>query len=175
MKWLASLAVALLLCGAAVAQTIHPDASISPGQIPGTQTNDDACPTCVGAVLSNVAPNTTTSLTNLTYANSGASVTLTPGDWDVSGNAEFVAAASTSVSQWLCTLSPTSASPNNTIGYLTRNNFTNMTPGGTPNNCLVGPARFSVSAPTQIWLVVRSAFTTSTMTVGGAIFARRAR
>lgn len=125
-------------------------------------------------LLSSV-PGTTTSLSNFTYANSGATVTLTSGSWEVSANAIFTVPATTGVTQWVCSISSTSATANTNVGFMTQLNTARVVPNNTDNNCLVGPIRFTVTTPTQIYLVVRSTFDTSTQTAGGLLRAMRVR
>lgn len=145
------------------------------GQIPGTNTNDNAAAGKVGEFLSSSVPSSTTNLTNFTYVNSGSTITLTPGDWDVSANATFTVTATTSVTQWVCSISTTSGAVNLTNGFVTIQNTAPVVPNSTNNNCLVGPIRFSVAANTQLYLVVRSTFSASTQTAGGLLRARRVR
>lgn len=145
------------------------------GQIQGTATNDNASAGKVGEFLSSSVPSSTTNLTNFQYVNSGATITLTPGDWDVSANAIFTVTATTSVTQWVCSISTVSATPNSTVGFMVQQNTAPVVPNSTNNNCLVGPVRFSVAVNTQLYLVVRSTFGASTQTAGGLLRARRVR
>jgi len=143
----------------------------------GTGTNDDALAGDVGEYMSNSAAGSTTSLTSGTYANSGATITLTPGDWDVSAVGIFNPAGTTSCTQWVASISATSATLDSTNGRANFNNIAAVVPGSTTQNVTVGPTRFKVTAGTtlQLYLVVRANFTVSTQTAGGFIEARRAR
>lgn len=171
--------ILLLICNQAFADglIIPPSlVGVAPvGQIPGTSTNDIAKAGNVGEFLSGSVPSSTTSLTNFTYVNSGATITLTPGDWDVSANATFTVTATTSVTQWVCSISSSSGAVNLTNGFVTIQNTAPVVPNSTNNNCLVGPVRFSVTSNTPLFLVVRSTFSASTQTAGGLIRARRIR
>lgn len=147
----------------------------SPGQIPGTATNDNANPGNVGEYLSNSVPNTNVNLTSFTVVNSGAVITLTPGDWDLTATAEFSFTNTTSISQWVCSTSTTTGALDTSFGHQNKINTAPVTPTAGTNDCWVGPTRYSVAVPTTVYLVVRSTFTTSTQTAGGIITARRAR
>lgn len=160
----------------AIGQTISPSGVAPPvGQMPGTATNDNAAAGNVGEYISSSAPGTTVSLTTNTFANSGAAIVLTAGDWDVGANATFFPAATTSISQWACSITATTGTVDNTNGRVDMINTAPVVTGSTTQNCVVGPTRISVATSTSIWLVVRSIFTASTQTAGGFLWARRAR
>lgn len=113
------------------------------------------------------------SLTNNTWA-SVASVTLTPGSWDVQGVMVLIAAASTTVTRVLVGIS---TSLNGTVGVLSRAGlmWASWTPGtGLPLETLSPIVRIRVSANTVCYTNGFSNFATSTMAVNAAsIFAVR--
>lgn len=140
--------------------------------IVGTTTNDNANAGSVGEFVSNSA--TGVSLTSNTPANI-TSISLTAGDWDVVGNIAFTAAATTVPSNFFSGVSSTSATlPTFASGNL--NQISNSAfPANSANSFIAPTQRFSLSTTTTIFLVGQSIFTTSTMTAGGLIRARRVR
>lgn len=105
------------------------------------------------------------------------SISLGPGDWDVTARAYFTGGATTTVSQLSAAISTTSATLVNTDTPLARANFPGN--GQTPFSVgsvgvPVGPARVVLSAPATVYLVSRAVFGVSTATTWGAISARRA-
>ncbi|WP_250533990.1 hypothetical protein [Caballeronia sp. AZ10_KS36] len=150
--------------------TIPTGASITKPNIVGTATNDNAAAGSVGEYVSNSA--TGVALTSGTAANI-TSVSLTAGDWDVSGTISFVPAGTTVPSAFNCGTSTTSA----TLGALGTQTFSASSafPAGSAQGLAAPTQRISVSATTTVYLVGSSAFTTSTMTANGFIRARRVR
>jgi hypothetical protein len=148
--------------------------SIAPSQaggIIGTTTNNNANSGSVGEYLT--ATNSGTSLTNATSANI-ASISLTAGDWDVTGFNTTVPAGgtiTTSAAQGLTTTSATFPTANT-------GSFTNI-PGSSGAGVVVvgqvGPVRFSLSTTTTVFLVANCNFSGGTMTANGFIRARRIR
>lgn len=144
--------------------------------VQGTGTNNNALPGYVGEEKESVVANSTASLTSNTNADV-TSLSLTAGDWDVWGNVTFAGNASTSVIinlGWISTTSatlPTSELYANqfysTVGVLVYSIG--------PTSFCVPSIRLSLSATTTVYLSVRSAFTVSTTTAGGGIYARRVR
>lgn len=112
---------------------------------------------------------TATSATN----NDVTGLSLTAGDWDVSGIITFSLGATTTVTNlqaylFTTSLTTTSIGPRGTL----------MNGGGAAigsQTLRVGPARFLVASTTKIFLIQRSVFATSTNQVRGNIWARRAR
>jgi len=102
-------------------------------------------------------------------------ITLTPGDWDVSATAYHVPAATTTVSRYCAALSLV----NNTLDATatTAGRFSDFyqtafaSGGGTWNNA-IPPYRFNVSVSTPIYLVGLATFATSTLASFGIIRAR---
>ena len=82
----------------------------------GSNTNDNAASGFVGELLSASAANNAVSLTNDVAANA-VSLSLTAGDWDVSGVVLFQTAGSTTVTQFVAAISTVSATfPGSTSG-----------------------------------------------------------
>ena len=149
------------------------------GQIPGTNTNNNASAGNVGEYISStlavgseitLSPNTATNIT---------SISLTAGDWDVSGNVCFddnSGGSAPTITYRLAAIGLVSAtlpSPPNTGGY---------TGGAYPsagafNNIValpVGPIRVSLASTSTVYLITYCAYT-GTLKVYGFIGARRAR
>ena len=155
--------------------TITASSTITPSStagIVGTTTNDSANAGSVGEYQNNATSGT--SLTTSTAANA-TSVSLTAGDWDVSGVVRFNPGGSSTISNMTVGISTTSATfgtvPNTVQALLIP--FT----GASGNNqTLATPTvRISIAATTTVYLVALSTFSASTMTADGFIRARRVR
>lgn len=136
----------------------------------GTTTNDNAATGYIGEyVSSTVASGSAITLTNATAANV-TSLSLTAGDWDVSGVITFNGAVTGSYST--AGISTTSAAhqayPNSVDSpYL---------PTAAANASTVVPAiRISVASTTTVYLVALEAFSAGTAKAYGFISARRVR
>lgn len=137
--------------------------------IRGTAGNDNAQSGSIGEYASNTT--TATPMTTAVVANA-ASVTLTAGDWDVTGTVTYTPAASTTISNLLNGISTTSG----TLGPA--GTTVSMSPSwttGTVETIAAPTVRVSLSATTTVYLVARASFGVSTMTCDGFIRARRVR
>lgn len=141
----------------------------------GTTTNDNAAAGIVGefisaTVLSGAAVAIATATpTNIT------SISLTPGDWDVSGfvSAGYTGSAMTRLLGWTSATSATlPIFPNN--GGAGGHESLNGT-SGIGLNTLVGVQRFSLASTTTIYLTAYVAFSSGAAAVFGFIRARRMR
>ena len=156
-----------------VAFTAYATASV--GQLPGTATNDDAADGKIGEYVSSVvASGSAVSLTTTVAANV-TSISLTAGDWDVTGVIDFAFAASTSYTNVAGSISETSA----TMGAQDSGfdfECPATVPTATSAQAWVVPAvRMSLSATTTVYLVAQATFTVSTLKAYGTIRARRMR
>lgn len=142
--------------------------------IVGTTTSNNANAGSVGEYLESFT--LATSLTTGNLANL-ASISLTAGDWDVTGIASFVPAGSTITVVTLAGINTVS-----TTAKVISGAFQNIaeiwpaqnTPVGTMN--LTAPVtRISLAATTTVYLVGQANFSTSTMTANGYLRARRVR
>ena len=140
----------------------------------GTVTNDNANTGYVGEYVSSaVAAGSAVALTSTATANV-TSISLTAGDWEVTGIVQYTPAAATSVTQ----LTQGSSSTSATLGA--QGTFSKFV---TAANILtaIDPAwnlpvtRFSLAATTPIYLVTNATFSVSTLTAYGMIRARRVR
>lgn len=139
----------------------------------GTTLANNAGVGTVGEVVTALSASTTTALTTAVAATL-TSVTLTAGDWDVSGSCGYLPAATTSVTQDACGVSLVAATMP-TLGSYALSTYAAVTPTAVEQVKTTPNVRISVAAPTLVYLVGRSAFTVSTMTGGGTLFARRVR
>jgi hypothetical protein len=179
-RYCLALVAAILIAGPAVADGItNPGGSgsaITAGQLAGTATNDNANAGNVGQLISsNIVTGSSVSLTTGTSANI-TSISLTAGDWDVSGICVASPNGATTSTSFICSISTTTATinlvPSDSAGFSF--NQSSMTAG----SALAMPtsvARFSLSATTTVFLVAQSTFATNTMNAYGSIRARRVR
>jgi hypothetical protein len=150
-------------------------ASAQKVNLQGTASNDNATAGDVGQLISSViAAASAVSLSTGTAANM-TSISLTAGDWDVWGSVTFIPGATNNIVQARGWISQTSATlpdaslysgiQNPAAGLIPADNFGFMVPG----------FRVSLSATTTVYISARAAFTISTLTVCGGIYARRRR
>jgi hypothetical protein len=147
------------------------------GQLAGTTTNNNASSGNIGEYISSViASGSAVSLTTNTNANV-TSISLTAGDWDVSGFVAFVGGSTTTVAFVTGSISltsgtiDTSADRQDSIFYNSATIFTTLIAA----NTITGPSRFSLSGTTTVFLIARAGFGTSTCSAYGTIRARRVR
>lgn len=141
----------------------------------GTDTNDAAAAGYIGEYLSDsLALGSATSLTTNT-AKTVISKSFTAGDWLVGGTVGFSMAATTSVSDFQGSLSETTNTLDSTLDRYFRHNFSAFVPGAVVQLEFIGPAKFSLSATTTLYLIARCAFTVSTVDAYGIIWGRRVR
>ena len=141
----------------------------------GTTTNDNAAAGSVGEFISSsVAAGSAVSLTTLTPANV-TSISLTAGDWDLSGCAFFTAGATTATTTIIGAINTTSA----TLPTSATNGYTIWQGATVSGNILPSLSlwsfRLSLSGTTTVYLVAYGAFVTSTLAAYGFIGARRRR
>jgi hypothetical protein len=144
-----------------------------PGQNPGTPTNDNAAAGDVGEyIVSTVAANTV-ALTTTVTANV-TSISLTPGDWDISGQVNYTPAASTSITTLAQGNSVnTGALPG--LDAFSQFSSDAFVPGANILALPFMPTRRSLASTTTVFLVANATFTVASLTAGGTIRARRVR
>lgn len=126
----------------------------------GVTDGSDAATGQVGEYLSAAGGSVT--LTSTVTA-TAVSLSLTAGDWDVSGAVAFVAA-------------PTTVPQGFAWGFnAPERSLVATFPAGASQNVEIGPRRVNVTATTAVQLSVVAFFTTSTMSAQGSISARRIR
>lgn len=147
------------------------------GQIPAANSNSNASAGNIGEFISSAIPSgSSVSLTNNTTANV-TSISLTAGDWDVSGQVAFFCNAATTSSAHIGAISTVSATlptPGTLAGQAYAQSAVNYTAGTTPIFA-TGTTRISLNATTTVYLLGFSTFAVNTMNVYGVITARRAR
>jgi len=140
--------------------------------IKGTNTNDSAAAGYVGEYVSSVVPLASAlSISNGPILNI-TNISLTAGDWDISGIVQFQPAASTSVTSLAGSINTTSATFNPDVEFIHRTAA--FVPGENMGYSLP-PTRMSFAVTTTVYLVAVANFTVSTMTAYGRIDARRVR
>lgn len=145
------------------------------GHMNGTATNDSAAAGEAGELISaSVVVGSAVALTTNTAANI-TSISLTSGDWDVSACASFLPAGTTSVTQYVGTISTTSATLNTTPGNIASFTQAAAVPGNLQSHFCISPVRFSLNATTTVFLVSQTTHTVSTMGGFGMIRGRRMR
>jgi hypothetical protein len=139
----------------------------------GTTTNDSAAAGYVGEYISSTVISSGVSLTTAVFANI-TSISLTAGDWDVSGVVAVTNPGTTSFAYINYGVSTTSAT-NGTLGQVgsltTPSNISAVVDFVTP----VPVTRLSLSSTTTVYLVTRASFSVSTASAYGVIRARRIR
>lgn len=151
------------------------DIRIDTGNLPGVSTNSNAAAGKVGEYISSSVPaGSAVSLTTSVVANV-TSISLTAGDWDVSGNIYSSNNAATTATIIIGNISLVSATlptnPNGGAGFDIRGSFS----GGNTPSLPVGTMRLSLASTTTVYLVVDSVFSGGTAAAFGFIGARRMR
>lgn len=139
--------------------------------IVGTTTNNNAQAGSVGEFVSSVVNSgSAVALTSGVDANV-TSISLTAGDWDVSGSVSIAAAASTLVTTFYMSCSTTSATGDSVFAGLENVPFS----AGGIRTMATPRKRLSLASTTTVYLIGQAIFTTSTCSAFGQIGARRVR
>lgn len=156
------------------ATTVGATGAITPSTtagIVGTTLADNANAGAIGEYIT--ATGTSVSLTTATSANI-TSISLTAGDWDVTGNVEYDSAGSTTSTTYLTAISTTSATIPATTGaraiLYEAQTFTGAVVSQIPPI-----TRINIASTTTVYLVAQATFAVSTMAASGVIRARRVR
>lgn len=155
------------------------------GQIPGVVDSTVASAGSVGENKSQTRVlSAATSLSNNTDTNiTSTALTLTPGEWEIWGSVLFVPAATTTVTRLTAAIATTSAtlpgtdteSVQDSNGQI-RIEWSQASAAPAANISINIPrVTVNIAASTTYYLVGRSTFATSTMTVAGGIYAKRVR
>ena len=143
--------------------------------IKGTNTNNNAAAGDVGEYIeSTIAVGAAVSLTTGVVTNI-TSISLTAGDWDVSGVVLMDSGATTNVTRVTGGISSTSATADVTKGYYSHIHSGYVPGSGQFRAMPLNTSRFSLSGTTTIYLLALANFTVSTCTAYGTISARRVR
>lgn len=143
-------------------------------QAVGTNTNDNASTGYIGEYVSSTVASNGVSMTSGTVINI-TSISLTAGDWDVSGVVGITNTLGTTTYTYI---NYGSSSTSATIGNLGQGGSltTNSNIAATVDFIAPIPTtRFSLASTTTIYLIARASFATSNSYAYGVIRARRAR
>jgi hypothetical protein len=144
-------------------------------QLLGTNTNDSATAGNIGEFVSSTVLQASASALTTSIPLNITSISLTAGDWDISGAFYVIPAGTTTVSSLTGSISSTSATQNLVPGMYVQSIFTSVTPGVNPIGYTIAGTRVSLSTTTTFFLVGQSNFATSTNAGFGIIQARRVR
>lgn len=145
---------------------------VKAGQVPGTNTNDNAVAGNIGEVVRSYVAATNTAAT--AAYDDLTSITLTAGDWDISLFAYFRVNGATAT-VWSAGISTTAGNFN--TGLTDGDNFTDALAGTAIYNpsIVVPPYRVQPATTTTYYFKRRAVFTVGTPQIGGRITARRVR
>jgi hypothetical protein len=151
------------------------DIRLDRGQLPGETSTGSASAGNIGEYVVSTVASPGSGVTNGVTANV-TSISLTAGDWDVSGMIGFNGAASTTVNAAIGGPSLTSATLDGTNGRQFSNYFNGSTVfANTAIQMAIPTARFSLGSTTTVYLTANLNFAVSTASAFGTIRARRAR
>lgn len=148
------------------------------GQIPGTSTNDAATSGNIGELISStVSSGSAVALSGAGTVVNVTSISLSAGDWDITGAVVFNPGATTNITLIFGSISATSTVHDTTPGqfFIGRFGSSGLVPGNPIGGDTIGPLRVSLSGTTTYYLTASSAFTVSTNAAYGTIRARRVR
>lgn len=142
----------------------------------GAPTNSSAAAGFIGETIDGSGSGV--ALTSNTAANV-ASISLTAGDWEVSGTVSIIGASGTNYTFFEGSIGTVSATRNTNVPFFgsiqcPTGGLVPATLGGS-NVMVIPPVRVSLSATTTYYLVAFDLHTISTSSASGAIHARRAR
>lgn len=154
--------------------------------IRGTNTNDSASAGYVGeySIQSRIQSNRAAVTTGTPLNVTSSALSLTAGDWDVSGIVCYLPNSTTNITRLMGAISKTTAAipGSDTVGVPTSGEmrvdqeYVAGVPGSGDDICIsITPVRASVSTTTSFFLVGQATFTVSTLEVFGSIYARRVR
>lgn len=143
--------------------------------IQGTNTNNNASAGNIGEYIESVVlSGSAVSITSGTQTNI-TSISLTAGDWDVTGVVYHLPAGSTSYTRYTGGVSATSATLDTNPGRFADTTTPAVVTGGATLNAVIPNTRYSLNSTTTIFLVALGSFTVSTSSAYGIIRARRIR
>lgn len=143
----------------------------------GTTTNDNAPAGVVGEYVTGaLASGAAVSLVTST-AKDVVTISLTPGDWDVTGIVDFLFATTTNTTDLAAGTSTTlnTLGPDDTYVNITYPSSGNVIASSLRLSIPCPVTRYSLAATTTLHLVAFATFTVSTTTAFGTIRARRVR
>ena len=171
-----STVVAVTAAGATVTGTLAATGAITPSQtagVIGTTTNNSANAGSIGEYISSTVASTGVSLTTTVFANI-TSISLTAGDWDVSGVVAINNPGTTTFSYINYGTSTTSATAG-TLGQMGGLTTPSTIAATIDFTTPIPETRLSLASTTTVYLVTRASFAVSTASAYGVIRARRIR
>ena len=171
-----STVVAVTSTGASVTGTLAATGAITPSQtagVIGTTTNNSANAGSIGEYISSTVASSGVSLTSAAFANI-TSISLTAGDWDVSGVVAITNPGTTTfayINYGTSTTSATAGTLGQMGGLTTPSTIAATIDFTTP----IPETRLSLASTTTVYLVTRASFAVSTASAYGVIRARRIR
>lgn len=153
--------------------------SISPtlttANLIGTSTNDSAAAGSVGEYISSDVPTASAVSLSTTIPKTVTSISLTAGDWDVSGLVSFSnIAGSTVLTNAISSINTTTNAIAAAVEAWGTNSWYGSVTGSGPT-LATGIVRLSLATTTTVYLIAVGTFTTSTANAYGLIRARRVR
>jgi len=148
-------------------------ALLTPTQQATARTNIGIVPSSVGQYIESIVPESAPIPQTTNIASNITSITLPPGDWDVTGTVATTTGSQTVtaiLTGWTSALSTTTPDRVNNGGY------TQLSEGGVTgaaNAIPIGAHRFSVTTNTVVYLSMNSMFSGGTLSAFGIIRARR--
>ena len=151
--------------------TLNSGGYLPAANVAGTATNDNATAGNIGEVItSNIAVGSAVALTSGTAANV-TSISLTAGDWDVSGWVSTNPAGTTTTTIFAAGISTTTAD----LGSFPVKIQGVSVAAGLSLSASTATQRLSLASTTTVYLVASSTFAVSTSAAYGYITARRSR
>ena len=139
----------------------------------GTATNDNATAGQIGEYIESTVVSASAAALTTAVAQNVTSISLTAGDWDVSGVVGFKSAATTSITRLIASISATTATIDEINSHYDAMAAT--VPTAINQTRPVATTRVSVAATTTIYLVASATFTVAALSCFGKISARRVR
>ena len=142
---------------------------------PGVTDGSNAAPGQIGEVISNVRVAASALTLTTGVAQNVCTITLTPGDWDVQGNAWFSVGTGGATNIQTGINSVSAAVPTDAAIGVTRYTENMALTASAGQMRTLSPCRVNVTASTPYYLYGSVSFPSGTCTVYGAMWARRAR
>lgn len=147
--------------------------AIVAGQLPATATNDNASAGNLGEAVRSAQPTPSNTGATGVYADL-TSITLTAGDWDISGQLFYHLNGATMTA---CLIFIGTTAGNSNAGQIGGDNRLDCLPptSASDNSCVLAGYRASIATSTTFYLKALAVFSAGTPQVSGRISARRAR
>lgn len=146
-----------------------------PTAVGGTITNDNAAAGFVGEVITATVGSGSALALTTTVGLNVTSISLTAGDWDVTGNVAFLPAATTNITYIAGSCNTTSATIGSFATQASGMSWSGFVPGVVTSTQAPPRQRLSLNATTTVFLVAQATFTVAGLSAFGSITARRRR